>query len=286
MHERPETLITYGKPECIEGVEYFSCRDVQFNMSAHTHEAYVFWINCAGGENVDIRGCRDILQPDSFGVVAPGDVHGNNACSKERRLLSIYVREEVLNDVATQMGCPGEAPVAFASRLYGDRQSHRALRRLHGFLRNGCEPGRTREVFLETCAMLLQRHGQVSGVKHRLGASGAKVSTAKAIIRERLAESVPLETFAEECGCTVYHLIRLFRREVGMTPHAWLMNMRILHAQRLLGTGMAPGQVAAECGFSDQSHLSRRFKARFGATPGMYRCQVFRPHRSISFKTA
>jgi AraC-like DNA-binding protein len=49
------------------------------------------------------------------------------------------------------------------------------------------------------------------------------------------------------------------------------MDRRFRAASRLLERGDAPGEVAAACGFFDQSHLNRVFKARMGVTPGVYR---------------
>jgi AraC-like DNA-binding protein len=67
------------------------------------------------------------------------------------------------------------------------------------------------------------------------------------------------------------HLIRAFRRETGLTPHAYLLDRRFRAASRALGRGEAPAAVALRCGFCDQSHLNRVFKARMGVTPGVYR---------------
>ena len=66
-------------------------------------------------------------------------------------------------------------------------------------------------------------------------------------------------------------LIRRFTGETGMTPHAYRLTRRLNRARHLLRQGETPAIAAAESGFADQSHLSRRFRAAFGATPGRYR---------------
>ena len=68
-----------------------------------------------------------------------------------------------------------------------------------------------------------------------------------------------------------HHLIRAFRRETGLTPHAYLVDVRVRRARDRLRRGEAPSAVAAATGFSDQAHLTRAFKARFGVTPGVFR---------------
>ncbi|WP_348981237.1 AraC family transcriptional regulator [Salidesulfovibrio onnuriiensis] len=241
-------------------------------MPAHTHDCYVFWVNGAGGENVNIGGNSAVLQPDSFGSVAPGDVHSNHGLGERRRLLSFYVPEEILQDVARQMGCRGESPSAFCSTLHTDGGAYQTLQILHGVLSRDAEC--SYELFLRVFSMLLRRHGVLRRGEARRAPAPEKVRRAMGLMREDLSAPLALDSLAGECGCTPYHLIRLFRREIGFTPHAWLMDARVSLAQRLLRAGVAPCEVALSSGFADQSHLNRRFKARFGITPGMYRRQV------------
>lgn len=70
--------------------------------------------------------------------------------------------------------------------------------------------------------------------------------------------------------------IRWFRRNVGMTPHAYRVVRRMNRARALLATGAAPAAAAAEAGFADQSHMGRHFRLAFGATPAAYRRAVVR----------
>lgn len=77
-------------------------------------------------------------------------------------------------------------------------------------------------------------------------------------------------------GCTEFHLIRLFRAAKGASPHGYLVQLRLEHARRLLAAGCSIVDAALASGFSDQSHLTRQFRARFGVTPGLYRKQRLR----------
>ena len=68
--------------------------------------------------------------------------------------------------------------------------------------------------------------------------------------------------------------IRAFRKEVGLSPHAYLNQLRLLEARRLIAQGRAPADVATQVGFYDQSHLIRHFKRVYGITPGQYAAAV------------
>lgn len=234
------------------------------------HDSYVFWLNGCGGERVSLGGSSDILQPDSFGVVAPGEVHANHAVTEHRTLESLYVTQDAIDAVAAQMGQTGNG---FRSRLQKDADARHALGRLHAILMETGDPFLARQSFVEVFSLLLQRHGEDIS-QGSLANDSAKVHMARTTMTERFSEQLELDELARLCGCSACHLIRLFRREVGMTPHAYLMELRLGRARELLAGHRSLGRVAAETGFADQSHMTRRFAARFGITPGQYRHQI------------
>jgi transcriptional regulator GlxA family with amidase domain len=90
-----------------------------------------------------------------------------------------------------------------------------------------------------------------------------------------LSGDIPLRALAMECGLSVSHLSRAFRRSVGTPPHRRLLLQRIEHAKRLLRDSRASlADIACTTGFSSQSHFTRCFSARTGVTPGRWRRSV------------
>ncbi|MGX1282843.1 helix-turn-helix transcriptional regulator [Bradyrhizobium elkanii] len=59
-------------------------------------------------------------------------------------------------------------------------------------------------------------------------------------------------------------------RELGIPPHTFRLLARLNLARQLLRAGEPIAAVAADAGFSDQSHLTRLFRRTFGTTPGVY----------------
>jgi AraC-like DNA-binding protein len=84
------------------------------------------------------------------------------------------------------------------------------------------------------------------------------------------AAPVTLIELAKESGLSRYQLIRAFARELGLTPHAYILQRRIGLAQRLIRAGGDLAEVASVAGFCDQSHLTRRFVRQIGVTPRRY----------------
>jgi AraC-like DNA-binding protein len=85
------------------------------------------------------------------------------------------------------------------------------------------------------------------------------------------AAPLTLTSLAHEAGTSRYQLLRAFARELGLTPHAYIVQQRLALARRLIRAGTALVDAASAAGFSDQSHLTRMFARQFGVTPARYR---------------
>jgi AraC family transcriptional regulator len=113
---------------------------------------------------------------------------------------------------------------------------------------------------------------------HRRGRSGlapGQEKRAKEILRANLQGNVPLKEVAQQWGLSVAHFSRAFRCTLGMAPHRWLIEQRIaLSKQKLRDDRLLLFDVAAECGFTDQSHFTRFFSRIVGVSPGAWRRAV------------
>ncbi|BFR49873.1 AraC family transcriptional regulator [Nitratidesulfovibrio sp. HK-II] len=89
-------------------------------------------------------------------------------------------------------------------------------------------------------------------------------------LRDHVADPVRLNDLARLAGRSRCHLLRMFQQATGLPPHAYQTQLRVEAAKGLLAAGHAISHVAAETGFSDQSHFSRVFRDLTGATPGQY----------------
>jgi AraC-like DNA-binding protein len=110
------------------------------------------------------------------------------------------------------------------------------------------------------------------------GADDAKLRDGPAIrgtarMRECLHEEgldIDLESLAAKAGLSRFQALRAFKRRYGLPPHAYQLCLRIARARSMLNAGAPPADVAARCGFVDQSHFTRHFKRHLGVTPMQY----------------
>jgi AraC-like DNA-binding protein len=86
-------------------------------------------------------------------------------------------------------------------------------------------------------------------------------------MRAEYGADLRLEELAAGVGLTTFQLIGLFKRTVGLTPHAYLTQIRLHMACRQLRHAPVLANVAAAVGFYDQSALNKHFKRCYGITP-------------------
>ncbi len=128
----------------------------------------------------------------------------------------------------------------------------------------------------------LQKHGAVidffSMLQNRLDPASTsskdanvKLMRAAEFIKENFNRSLKLEEICAAAELSPAYLIRAFKHQFGMTPHAYLINHRIQQGRAQLRRGHAIADIALDIGFSDQAHFQRAFKQHLAATPGQYR---------------
>jgi AraC-like DNA-binding protein len=107
------------------------------------------------------------------------------------------------------------------------------------------------------------------------GSSGDDLRAAIDLARTGYADHLKVEDLATAAGMTSDQLERAMKRVVGMSPKQYMVRVRLDAAAHMIATtDLTIAQVAARCGFFDQSQLSRQMKAIIGLNPGDYRAMA------------
>jgi AraC family transcriptional regulator len=94
-------------------------------------------------------------------------------------------------------------------------------------------------------------------------------------IEAELETELSLASLAKESGYSRAHFLRMFRAATGLTPHQYILEMRLSTAQQLLRQSkISLVDVALKCGFSSQSHMNDVFRKQLGVTPQEYRRNI------------
>lgn len=105
--------------------------------------------------------------------------------------------------------------------------------------------------------------------------TAAQVRQVREFIEANYSRELGLAELAAALNFSPDYFARQFKRSLGLTPHQYLIQVRVEQAKRLLEQGkLAVSEVAAQVGFYDQSHLTHHFKRRYGVPPKVYLGQV------------
>lgn len=232
----------------------------------HTHDALVVAVTERGGSVVRSRGELQDATPSTLFVFNPEEPHGGWLGRSARwQYRSLYLTRPALDRVAEGLGL--ESTPYFTRNRFGDRCLIDAFLELHLALEEGRDVFHERELLIGSFGRLFQRHG--SGRNRILPAPRDRVlfERVKGRMFAEHACDLRLDELAAGVGLTTFQLIGLFKRAAGLTPHAYLTQVRLSMACRHLRRAEAPADVAAAVGFCDQSALNKHFKRCYGITP-------------------
>ncbi|MBZ6075235.1 AraC family transcriptional regulator [Microvirga puerhi] len=240
----------------------------------HSHETYAIAAVSSGCETFYYRGEQHYAAPGTVAVVCPDEIHDGAPYGDGFEYRTFYPSAELMREIAEDVtGRPIFSPPWFARAVIPDPELAQAHAQLHACLCH--DDVRTSEMeqdvrLVEYLSVLIARWADVDAPRPaRYGPKG--IARVRDYLDAHLGQEAELSDLAVMAGLSRSHFIRAFQKETGLTPHAYLLDRRFRAARRLLERGEIPSAVAATCGFFDQSHLNRVFKARMGITPGAYR---------------
>jgi len=106
----------------------------------------------------------------------------------------------------------------------------------------------------------------------RGGLSPCQMRRATELLDAHLDGNIAIQELADACGLSLGHFARAFAKTFGKPPHRWLTERRVDRAKDSIVNSRLPlAEIAARCGFADQSALSRSFKRIHGVSPGTWR---------------
>jgi len=235
----------------------------------HTHEAFVVAVTEQGGSIIKSRGRVEEAHRSSLFVFNPAEPHaGWMGWSRLWRYRSLYLTQSAIDTVARELGI--ETLPYFTQNLFRDADLIEGFLSLHRALEVDRDVFHEREILVETFGRLFQRHGSGGGRIEPAPRDQVLVSRVIEVMRARHAEDLGLDEFARDIGLTTFQLIGLFRRTAGLTPHAYLTQIRLGAACRGLRLGLPIADVATAAGFYDQSALTRHFKRACALTPRQF----------------
>jgi AraC-like DNA-binding protein len=189
--------------------------------------------------------------------------------------LVLYVTQAALDEIAYVHQAPRVEQLVWPHGVF-DPVVHHLGQTLLSSLE---QPHHTLKIFLDHVLHALNCHiaysyGGVtkSSPKMRGGLSPWQMRRATELLDAHLDGNIALQQVAEACDLSLGHFARAFKKTFRRPPHTWLIELRVEKAKDLMiNTRLSLADIAAGCGFADQSAFNRSFKRIQGISPGMWR---------------
>ena len=267
--EHPQDAAEFKRP-ARPGIELYRARIVRHAFDPHTHEAFGLGAIEAGVERFRYRGSDHLAPADTLVLMNPDELHTGRAETEHGwRYRMVYLDADLLAQMT------GDRSWWFAQPTVHDAGTARRVSRLLAAMWNAPDALATDCALVDLLDML-RPHARMGMPRARPPASRADAALARAhaLIQERFAEALTLETLAHEAGLSLFHFLRRFKQRYHVTPHQMVMAVRLFRAKQQLAAGLSPASVAADVGLVDQPHLTRRFARMYGVTPARYQAQL------------
>ena len=237
----------------------------------HTHETYVIGVTLRGIHSYMHKGVRVRCKAGTICFINPDEVHDGSPDSDGYSYRMTYPSPDFLASILRQETGRSVGTPFFRAPGVHDPALAEIFCAAHRALEGNKEALFADEQLLQFYLTAIERHGGGLPAIIAAGREPDAVARTKDHLIARMAEATDFQALARHVGLSAWHLIRVFRKATGLTPHAWLVDRRVHRARELLRAGETPTHIALQCGFADQAHLTRAFKARLGVTPGQYR---------------
>jgi len=232
---------------------------------AYTWFTMIPWLE--GEVDVHSRGVRAPCAPASVTVGEPGEPYALRPRSAMRgEFRVIRVDTPVLDAIIDEVGLRrGDYPFPRAPV----RQQRHARRFAQCY--EAIATGERLAVEQRLLAFVAGLLGAASGASEaRRSGAQAGIERARELLHTRFHAQLTLDELAQAAGMDRFRFLRAFAQQLGMTPHAYQIQLRIARARRLIAANVPLAEVALAVGYSEQSALQRPFKRLVGVTPGAY----------------
>ena len=266
MKSAPHTVFHLWQNERLFNIDFASYTLSNHQFARHFHDHYVIEFVLEGADAFYCNGKEQTAVKDQLVLINPGEVHtGSTIAGNPLKYFSFYPDRDKLTAIAELLHIPIARDFNFESVLVENKILARKFRALFHSFQSGDQPFEE-ELFFDCMQSILQPHIIVPEEVVPDGRIAALIE----FIRNHFTEDLSLLQMAEIVRLNPFHLARLFRKKIGVSPYEYLLILRVEYARRLLRSGEKVKEAALEAGFYDASHFSRSFRKIAGMSPKFF----------------
>jgi AraC-like DNA-binding protein len=243
-----------------------------YEFIPHSHEVATVIVITNGDAQIDVDGDSYSVTAGDLVVIGANQVHSARPITSSGwEMRRLHAPTNLLSPPAIE-GRSQYRATGFSSPVFPSATKAASLfLEMHRCTASNDDVERQHDQINEFCHWFRRNMDAFRPRPISRGTLDPELKLARELILRAAFNSDFISDIANMMGVSSYSLIRRFKRTFGISPHAWRMQVRASEAAQLLRHGHALADVAADCGFADQAHMTRIFKRVYGVTPGQYR---------------
>ena len=233
-------------------------------FAPHFHDEYSIALITSGRHNFTCNKEEFLASPGDIRLINPGDIH---VCKSKTWGYITFTPDNDFVEAFSQ-SCQKELHnITFANPVIKNQKLAKLFLDLRRATKQWQDELMAENILEELVVNLISSYSNTQIKSKEISYSRAKLMQSIEYMSENFDETVQLENLANISGLSKYHFLRKFKEEFNMTPHAYLLQIRIQKAKNMLLQNKSLSQIALSCGFSDQSHFTRVFGKIYGMSP-------------------
>lgn len=248
----------------LAGMHIISARHVTAGTPRHFHDGYQISLVERGA--IDFSDATGSRTATSNGIIlySPQEAHGAQPLGEHGWSgLTVHIDTHTFEEARSST----EHPWHNLSAANVERNIQAGLLNLRDVLLYAAPLLEQQEALLAVITSLILPAYANRSSTHRESQAVRRVCD---YIQAHYAGNIELDTLASLVHMSKFHLVHVFQSELGLPPHAYQIQVRLIRARQLLKQGRPASIVAHECGFTHTSHLTRYFRRFLGVSPGRY----------------
>jgi AraC-like DNA-binding protein len=242
-------------------------------LPKHSHHEYQFGLSfdCLG--EYYYRGALHQIPMGNLSIIHSGEVHSPSERTylpAPAKFWMMHINPDFLKTAVLEITEKQRDLPFFDTAFLADKKLSDLFIDLHFAVEKQSSKLEQDSILLLLLTHSITRYAQNSPMMRPYKSVHPAIMRVRDYLEAYYTQNVSLDELALVAGLSRFHLCRAFRKEIGVTPHFYQMQVRIAHAKRLLAHQTAITDVASKMGFYDQSHFGWHFKRLVGVTPGNY----------------
>jgi AraC-like DNA-binding protein len=265
----PQTRFSLWRSDRLFNIDFAGYDLSNHSFARHFHDHYVIELVTSGADRFYCNGKNYTAEKEQLVLINPGEVHtGSTIAGTPLQYYSLYPGKDALQQIAASLHLSLPRDFNFQQTLVQrSGLTGKFLSFFQLFHDDAVVSLQQEELFLECMHALLKSTLTPYSSSPPIDQKDKRVDRLIDFMHAHFKEEISLQQIAEQVALNPFHVVRFFKRSVGISPYEYLLIIRTEYAKQLLRQGYKVSDAALEAGFYDASHFNRLLRKFAGTSP-------------------